>query len=70
MSAYNPNDELRAIVQRKQYEVKSLLAQHSDENDPLQVSDKNVSRKVYIAPQSIGVLALLQEKSPENNTSA
>lgn len=36
--AYNPNDELRAIVQRKQHEVKSLLAAHSSKDDPLQVS--------------------------------
>lgn len=35
--AYNPNDELRAIVQRKQHEVKSLLAAHSSKDDPLQV---------------------------------
>ena len=35
--AYNPNDELRAIVQRKQHEVKSLLAAHSAKDDPLQV---------------------------------
>lgn len=35
--AYNPNDELRAIVQRKQHEVKSLLTAHSSKDDPLQV---------------------------------
>lgn len=35
--AYNPNDELRAIVQRKQHEIKSLLAAHSATHDPLQV---------------------------------
>lgn len=36
--AYNPNDELRAIVQRKQHEVKGLLAAHSETHDPLQVN--------------------------------
>lgn len=35
--AYNPNDELRAIVQRKQREIQSLVAAHADSNDPLQV---------------------------------
>ena len=35
--AYNPNDELRAIVQRKQHEVKSFLAAHAAKDDPLQV---------------------------------
>lgn len=34
---YNPNDELRAIVQRKQHEVKSLLAAHTESDDRLQV---------------------------------
>lgn len=36
MVAYNPNDELRAIVQRKQHEVKSLLAAHTATDDRLQ----------------------------------
>lgn len=40
MVAYNPNDELRAIVQRKQHEVKSLLAAHTATDDRLQVSCK------------------------------
>lgn len=35
--AYNPNDELRAIVQRKQHETKSLLAAHTASDDRLQV---------------------------------
>lgn len=42
MAVYNPNDELRAIVQRKQHEVKTLLAQHSSDDDPLQVSELNI----------------------------
>lgn len=37
MGVYNPNDELRAIVQRKQYEVQALLKQHVAEDDRLQV---------------------------------
>lgn len=36
MVAYNPNDELRAIVQRKQHEVKALLAAHTATDDRLQ----------------------------------
>lgn len=40
MTVYNPNDELRAIVQRKQHEVKTLLAQHSASDDPLQASEE------------------------------
>lgn len=37
MVAYNPNDELRAIVQRKQHEIKAFLKQHTAEDDRLQV---------------------------------
>lgn len=40
MVVYNPNDELRAIVQRKQLEVKSLLAAHTAADDRLQVNDR------------------------------
>ena len=38
MISYNPNDELRAIVQRKQLEVENLLATHTADDDRLQVS--------------------------------
>ena len=38
MAAYNPNDELRAIVQRKQHETKQLLAAHTATDDRLQAS--------------------------------
>lgn len=37
MGFYNPNDELRAIVQRKQHEIKAFLKQHTAEDDRLQV---------------------------------
>lgn len=37
MVSYNPNDELRAIVERKQYEIKAFLKQHSADDDRLQV---------------------------------
>lgn len=40
MVVYNPNDELRAIVQRKQLEVKSLLAEHTAADDRLQVNTR------------------------------
>ena len=40
MVVYNPNDELRAIVQRKQLEVKSLLAAHTAADDRLQVYNR------------------------------
>lgn len=39
MTMYNPNDELRAIVQRKQLEVKNLLAAHTAADDRLQVNN-------------------------------
>lgn len=38
MTTYNPNDELRAIVQRKQHETKQLLAAHTATDDRLQAS--------------------------------
>eukprot|EP00904_Undaria_pinnatifida_P007686 jgi/Undpi1/4047/HiC_scaffold_16.g07414.m1 len=43
MAAYNPNDELRAIVQRKQHETKQLLAAHTATDDRLQASCKRKS---------------------------
>lgn len=54
MAAYNPNDELRAIVQRKQFEIKGLLAAHTATDDRLQVRmRKLVTREsASVAPVS------------------
>ncbi|CAM9448295.1 unnamed protein product, partial [Discosporangium mesarthrocarpum] len=52
MAAYNPNDELKAIVQRKQYEVKKLLDMHSASDDPLQASQDCRMRMSYLASAS------------------
>eukprot|EP00903_Cladosiphon_okamuranus_P011971 g11243.t1 len=64
--AYNPNDELRAIVQRKQHEVKSLLAAHSAKDDPLQM------RLTYGASESSYTLrsALRRNKGQEDDQQA
>ncbi|CAM9560897.1 unnamed protein product [Scytosiphon promiscuus] len=60
---YNPNDELRAIVQRKQHEVKSLLAAHTASDDRLQM------RLSYGASESCYALrsALRRNKGQEDD---
>eukprot|EP00752_Nemacystus_decipiens_P014650 g13047.t1 len=64
--AYNPNDELRAIVQRKQHEISSLLAAHSSKDDPLQM------RLSYGASESCYALrsALRRNKGQEDDQQA
>ncbi|CAM9666966.1 unnamed protein product [Ascophyllum nodosum] len=49
MISYNPNDELRAIVQRKQLEVENLLATHTADDDRLQMRLKyGASESSYV----------------------
>ncbi|CAM9800510.1 unnamed protein product [Ectocarpus sp. 13 AM-2016] len=64
--AYNPNDELRAIVQRKQHETKSLLAAHTASDDRLQM------RLSYGASESCYALrsALRRNKGQEQDHQA
>ncbi|CAM9782847.1 unnamed protein product [Choristocarpus tenellus] len=64
MAGYNnPGDELRAIVQRKQYEVKKLLELHSESNDPLQM------RMSYAVSQSSYTVrnAIRRNKDPDDD---